>query len=103
SIVKNQQSNPIASIIEKVTNSIDAILMKECLEAGIDPKSQNAPRSMEKAIETFFPTQNWDLSTFRKKQAEEIQVIADGKGPKSRRKPYDTSVIVYDNGEGQRP
>lgn len=27
-IVRNQQSNPIAALVEKVTNSIDAILTK---------------------------------------------------------------------------
>ena len=102
-IVKNQQSNPIAALIEKVTNSIDALLTKECLEAGIDPKSPAAPRSMSEAIEKFYPQHNWDLREFRRKQAEEIQIIADGKGPRSSRSNYGTSVIVYDNGEGQHP
>lgn len=103
SIVKNQQSNPIAAVIEKITNSIDAILMKKCYEQGTDPRSSNAPSSMEKAIDQFFPDRNWDLSSFRRAQAEEIQVIADGKGPFPKRNSYDTSLIVYDNGEGQRP
>ncbi len=102
-IVKNQQSNPIAALIEKVTNSIDALLTKKCYEAGIDPKSAEAPRSMNEAIEKFYPIHNWDLREFRRKQAEEIQVIADGKGPRSSRGNYPTSVIVYDNGEGQHP
>ncbi|TXN36316.1 hypothetical protein FVB32_16160 [Flagellimonas hymeniacidonis] len=58
---------------------------------------------MEEAIKLFYPKNNWDLTEFRKKQAEEIQIIADGKGPRSPRKQYPTSVIVYDNGEGQHP
>lgn len=29
-IVRNQQSNPIAVLVEKVTNSIDAILVRKC-------------------------------------------------------------------------
>ncbi|MBK7114013.1 MAG: hypothetical protein IPH60_16435 [Flavobacteriales bacterium] len=45
SVVNNQQSNPIAAIIEKVTNSIDATLMKRAYETGVDPKSPEAPRS----------------------------------------------------------
>lgn len=102
-IVKNQQSNPIAALIEKVTNSIDALLTKKCYEAGIDPKSKDAPKSMSDAIDRFYPNRNWDLQEFRRKQAEEIQIIADGKGPKSKKTPYDTSVIVYDDGEGQHP
>lgn len=96
-IVRGQQSNPIAALVEKVTNSIDALLMKKCYLAGIDPKTNSAPRTMEEAINKFFPDhKQWDLATFRKKQAEEIQILADGT-------PRNTSVIIYDNGEGQHP
>ena len=102
-VVKNQQSSPIAALIEKVTNAIDAILTKECILSGIDPKSDNAPNSMDEAIQKFYPENNWDLSTFRKEQAENIQIIADGKGPRNQKSQYPTSVVVYDNGEGQHP
>ena len=78
-IVRGQQSNPIAALIEKATNCIDAILMKNCFEAGIDPKSSSAPKTMNEAIEKFFPEhKQWDLQTFRRKQSEEIQIVADG-------------------------
>jgi hypothetical protein len=97
SIIENQQSNPIAALVEKVTNSIDAILMKKCLEKDIDPKSKEAPKSMDEAVELFFPKyKHWDLNTARRQQAEDIQIIADGPTKES-------SVIVYDNGEGQHP
>ncbi len=87
----------MAALIEKITNSIDAILMKKCYEARINPKSLQAPQSIEEAVTQFFPdSKSWDLSTFRKPQAEEIQVFADG--PKMK-----TSLIIYDNGEGQHP
>ena len=102
-VVKNQQSNPIAALIEKVTNSIDALLTKKCYEYGEEPSSKTAPQSMEEAIETFYHDNNWDLQNFRRKQAEEIQIIADGNGPRTQRSQYPTSVIVYDNGEGQHP
>lgn len=103
-VVKNQQSSPIAALIEKVTNSIDAILTKHCLQQGIDPKSDSAPKSMEEAIQSFFPDNaNWDLKSFRKAQSENIQIIADGKGPRNKKRQYPTSVIIYDNGEGQHP
>ena len=96
-IVRGQQSNPIAAIVEKVTNSIDALLMKKCYESGIDPKAPDAPRNMEEALKKFFGDhKEWDLQSARRKQAEEIQIIADGP-------PKNTSVIIYDNGEGQRP
>ena len=96
-IVRGQQSNPIAAIVEKVTNCIDALLIKKCHESGIDPKSPDAPRNMEEALEKFFGDhKEWDLQSARRKQAEEIQIIANGP-------PKNTSVIIYDNGEGQRP
>ncbi len=96
-VIENQQSSPIAALIEKITNSIDAILMKKCYEAGIDPKSLKAPQSIEDAVTQFFPnSKSWDLPKLRRLQAEDIQVIADG--PR-----MDTSLIIYDNGEGQHP
>ena len=96
-VIENQQSTPIAALIEKITNSIDAVLMKKCLEAGIDPKSKEAPKSMEEARARFFKShKDWDLPTARRKQSETIQIIADG--PK-----FNTSLIVYDDGEGQHP
>lgn len=96
-VIENQQSSPIAALIEKITNSIDAVLMKKCLEAGIDPKSEQAPKSMEEAKAEFFENhKNWDLRSSKKQQAESIQVIADG--PR-----FNTSLIIYDDGEGQSP
>ncbi|MGH7801271.1 MAG: hypothetical protein ACREOW_11705 [Thermodesulfobacteriota bacterium] len=96
-VIENQKSSSIDALIEKITNSIDAILMKKCYEVGIDPKSAEAPRAMEEAVSKFFPDhKNWDLPAFRKKQAESIQIVADG--PR-----MNTSLIIYDDGEGQHP
>lgn len=96
-VIENQQASPVPALVEKITNSIDAILMRKCLEAGIDPKSSKAPRSMDEAIQKFFPNhKQWDLTSFRKTQSENIQIIADG--PR-----MDTSLIIYDDGEGQNP
>lgn len=97
-VIENQQASPVAALIEKLTNSIDAILMRRCLEAGIDPKGKNAPGSMHSAIEAFFPTdhKNWNLTGVRRKQAQSIQILAAG----SRTKPC---LTIYDDGEGQHP
>lgn len=102
-IIENQQSNPIAALVEKVTNSIDALLMKKCLENGIDPKGKDAPKSMNEAVLRFYGKHELDMwnqkssgNSFRRKQAGEIQIVADGP-------PRNTSVIFYDNGEGQHP
>ena len=96
-VIENQQSAPIAALIEKITNSIDAVLMKKCLEVGIDPKGSQAPQSMEEAKTNFFPNyRDWDLARYRNQQAESIQILADG--PRGK-----TSLIIYDDGEGQHP
>jgi len=97
-VVENQQSSPIAALIEKIINSIDAILMRKCEEAGLDPRSPDAPRSMADAVKQFFArdVEAWHLGPFRQKQAEDIQIHADG--PR-----MDTSLLIYDNGEGQHP
>lgn len=95
-VIENQQASPIPALVEKITNSIDAVLMKKCHEAGIVPNSPNAPKSMEEAIGKFYPNHNWDIRQNQRHQAENIQIIADG--PKTQ-----TSLIIYDDGEGQHP
>ncbi len=97
SVVENQQAAPVPALIEKVTNSIDAILMKKCRQEGIDPTSEKAPNSIDEAVERYFPNcSNWDLPGTRAEQAKDIQIISDGL-------KYTPSVVVYDNGEGQHP
>ena len=97
-IIENQQSSPIAALVEKITNSIDATLMKRCYEKGIDPKSATAPKSMEEAVKEFYSgkAKNWDMPSFRKAQAENLQIIASGKR-------IEPSLVIYDDGEGQAP
>lgn len=96
-VVENQQASPIPALVEKIINSIDAILMRRCYETGIDPCSPEAPRSVDGAVTTFFKQpQDWDLGESRRAQAESIQIIADG--PR-----FETSLLIYDDGEGQHP
>jgi hypothetical protein len=95
-VIENQQASPIPALVEKITNSIDAVLMKKCLEAHIIPDSLGAPKSMEEAINTFYPNHNWDIRQNQRRQAENIQILADG--PKNQ-----TALIIYDDGEGQHP
>ena len=100
-IIENQQAYAIGALVEKITNSIDAILMRRCYEEGIDPKGSKAPQTINKAVERFFnDSKNWDLSGKQSKQAESIQILAVGRR-EDRQK--DTSLIIYDDGEGQNP
>ena len=34
---ENQQNHPVPALVEKITNSIDACLIKKCEEKDIDP------------------------------------------------------------------
>ena len=96
-IVENQQDHAVPALVEKVTNGIDAILERRCLEEGIDPRSADAPRSIAEAIERFFPDhKHWDITEKRRERAQDLQIIADG--PRG-----NTSLLVYDNGVGQEP
>lgn len=100
---ENQQSTPENALVEKLTNSIDAILMKECLKNGIQPNdktSTKVPQSINAATKMFFNVDNgkWEnmSTTDRNKIAQDIQVIITG----DKKTP---NVAIYDNGEGQNP
>jgi hypothetical protein len=98
--IDNQQQNPIAALTEKITNSIDALLLNECKVAGIDPESDSAPSTMQEAVGKFFEIPRGDFSEImdskRRELAKKIIIIAEG----SREKP---NLIVVDRGEGQHP
>lgn len=100
---ENQQSSPENALVEKLTNSIDAILMKECMIRGINPKDKNnpkVPQTINAATKMFFNVDNgkWEniVSAERNRIAQNIQVILTG----DRKTP---NVAIYDNGEGQNP
>lgn len=93
--VENQQAHPVAALVEKITNAIDAILLKECKLRGIDPTSKSAPEGMHEAVALFFGNDEKRRKT-RSQLAELIQIKADGSvsGP---------NLFIIDRGEGQRP
>lgn len=97
---EGQQYHPIPALVEKITNSIDALLMKECINERIPMKSDKAPKSMSDAVERFFGIKDGDFSEVgsgkRRDIGGNIQIIASGdlKSP---------SITIYDDGEGQHP
>jgi len=99
-IVGNQQSHPVAALVEKIVNSIDAVLLAHCYKNGIMPRSKDAPKSMNEAVRQFFHVhegliQNMDARG-RTKLAENISLVVSG----AKDKP---NYIVIDSGEGQCP
>lgn len=98
--INNQTPKAEASLVEKITNSIDAILIKKCLEHGENPADKSAPKSIEEALKKYFDIEErvyHDMPpAMRRNLAQNIQIIADG-GKK------DLNLTIYDNGEGQSP
>ncbi len=108
STIGNQQGDSIAALAEKFINSIDAILTNRCLEAGIDPKGENAPRSIREAVAQFEEgapdpsaehagrLANW-LDPEIREFARSFTVAASGG------KSQQPCLSIADMGEGQTP
>jgi hypothetical protein len=98
--IGNQQSKPEAALVEKLVNSIDHILIKECRMRKLNPESEAAPQSISEATEKFFGIKNGILSNLRTPQrsslAENIILVSTG----SKQNPCYT---IIDKGEGQTP
>ena len=96
-VINGQMKEAENSLIEKITNSIDAILMRKCQESGVDPKDHSkAPKDMEEAIKVYFGGRE-EIRKHRSEFAKQmIRVAAEGK----RDKP---TITIIDSGEGQTP
>ena len=101
SIIGNQQSNADAALVEKLINSVDAVLMKECMVRGLSVSGPNAPQSMHAALSEFFHMRNGQLmnldSHSRNDLAQNIILAATGK------KRGEENLTIVDRGEGQTP
>lgn len=104
--VGNQQAEPIASLAEKLVNSIDARVINACFMAGIDPTSDDAPKSVREAVARFYgddADRNGQIVNWSKAQtlaeSQLITVTATGHKPET----GSPSITVSDAGEGQEP
>lgn len=102
----NQSSQAEGPLVEKIVNSVDAVLMGECWSTGVQPNSSEAPQSINEAVAEFFRGDrsradslghigNWSQQQ-RREVAARITLAATG----SRRNP---SFTIVDSGEGQTP
>lgn len=100
STIGNQQSSPDNALVEKLVNSVDAVLMRECLRRGIKPDGKEAPQSIADAQKEFFSIYNGKLSSIDGRQrttlAENILLVATGN-------KTNPSFSIIDKGEGQTP
>lgn len=110
SIIGNQSSSAERALVEKITNSVDALLMRKCLEKGIDPRGKNVPQSPQEALIQFFDIENGKSSNISKEIEEEIcgdlYLVAtsqDMKPIKQLGRNAHVNLTIYDGGEGQSP
>lgn len=99
-IVGNQQSSPVAALVEKLVNSIDAVLTAECYRHGIDPSGPDAPPTMHSAVDRFLDVPDGRIQNVlpraRTRLAERIVLVATG----TKDRP---NYLIVDTGEGQQP
>jgi hypothetical protein len=103
-IIGAQQADAIGALVEKVVNSIDAVLMRECYTRNLDPRSNLVPRSMSEAAEQFLQIPEGNLAKLSTLQrtnlaSQNIAIIVSGQKPSD----GNPCVTVVDTGEGQKP
>ncbi len=99
---RTQQASARGALVEKVINSIDAVLMAKAFERG-DIANGRAPSSMFKAAARYFDIPNGRLAKLdqRRRQAiarDVVQVVLSGNRTSGR-----PTVTITDQGEGQSP
>ena len=96
--INNQQSEPEASLVEKLTNSVDSMLIASCRLNGVDPEGPNAPETMQEALASFLSVPEGKLACLAEKDlrklADNIQLIATGGNDSP-------NYTIFDRGEGQ--
>jgi len=100
STIGNQQGAPDAALVEKLVNSIDSVLMKNCLLRNTDPEGLDAPDSIKQAMVDFFQVKEGDLANLstRKRNDMSQDIILAATGTRS-----NPNYVIVDNGEGQTP
>jgi hypothetical protein len=100
SIIGNQQSKPEAAIVEKIINSVDAMLMGECFRRDMKPESSEAPQSIREALIEYFKITDGKLTNISPKErsqlSENIGFVATGQ-------KTNPNYAIFDKGEGQSP
>ncbi len=98
--IKAQSPDPVGALVEKITNGIDALLIRICWDKKIDPTSPSAPQSQHDAIKNFFGGKiaNFELSDkeVREIAAKTVRIIGEGT-------PEKPTFSFIDFGEGQHP
>ena len=93
-------------MVEKLINSVDAVLMGECMAAGIPPNAFYAPRTIPEAVAMFIHGDRSKANTlgyvsyWSRRQRREVsgRITLAATGARS-----NPSITIVDSGEGQTP
>jgi hypothetical protein len=100
STVGNQKEDPTDAMVEKLINSIDAVLLGECHRSNVDPEGPEAPQSMADAAEAFFGIPGGRMENLTPGEqtalADKIHLVAVGE-------KSSPNYLIIDKGEGQTP
>lgn len=99
----NQQASPRGALVEKIVNSIDAVLTAKAYERGDLPLPGSPPVTMFEAAERYFDVRDGRLAEITALERgriarQSVQVVVSG-----RRSPGKPTVTITDQGEGQVP
>jgi hypothetical protein len=100
SIIGNQQSKPESAIVEKIINSVDAMLMGECFTRDIKPEASEAPQSIREALIEYFNIFDGKLTNI---SAKERSMLAENIGFVATGQKTNPNYAIFDKGEGQSP
>ena len=107
--IGNQQARPEAALVEKVVNAVDARLLSECLQRGIDPQSSEAPASIRDAVSQLIAEKAKNAASggaidswTDKKQLEQARLITIAMTGNTPRQGM-PCITIADAGEGQSP
>lgn len=100
STFSNQQDSADGALVEKITNAVDALLLRECIRRNINPESSEAPGSLSEASIEFFNIRGGSLETAWDSEIRElydlISIVATG----DKKNP---NIHIIDKGIGQTP
>lgn len=100
SSIGNQQATSDSALVEKIINSIDAVIMGDLLSKGISPKSEDAPKTITEYLKIHKNIPEGKLSLLdtstRQKLSQDILLVST-KNTVTKNPNY----CIIDNGEGQ--
>ena len=119
----NNQGNAPFALTEKITNSVDAVLMNKCFETGKHPKSgdRSLPNTPIEAVHKYFESKdevkNYDIDkTLFEESKDDIAGLQEFWNDKKAREVAENinisvggdkgphpNISIIDKGEGQTP